>query len=342
MPILFCLVQGFVYQKGKVTHLPVIVIDKDQTPASMRFRQMLEDHPTLKIIDTRYENLSLQALLLQEHAVAIVVIPDHFEADLLRQKRPEIMCYMNMANTLTANAAGGAVSLCAGIMNAGITKMGDAFKTNTFFLYNRSANYLYFLWPALIFSTLQQLLLLAMAVSFNREFEEGTFNSNGLLGYTRSPLVLLFVKWFPYVVMSLWTIGFYFLLSIYFRIPFPVHPLLLLVSQVLFVTGVCLLGMTYSIIYPVQLKSSQLLMSIASPAFTLSGFTWPSEQAPAVLVALGKIVPLTPYLKILRMTLLQKAGLVDVLPQLGHLLLLIVIYFALASSLLKTRIKKAL
>uniref|UniRef100_UPI0031DD0D64 ABC transporter permease n=1 Tax=Chitinophaga sp. TaxID=1869181 RepID=UPI0031DD0D64 len=218
----------------------------------------------------------------------------------------------------------------------------DAFRTNTFMLYNRGSNYLYFLWPALVFSSLQQLLLLALAVSFSREYAAGTFNQQGLLGYSHSPWVLIFVKWLPYFLMSFWTIGVYFGVSICFRIPFPAHPLLLLSAQLLLVIGACLLGITYSIIYPAPLKASQLLMSIASPAFTLSGFTWPSGQAPVILAALGRIVPLTPYLQVMRMTLLQKATWQDVLPQLGHQVLLIAVYLTLAVVLLKSKIKKAL
>ncbi|WP_343672605.1 ABC transporter permease, partial [Chitinophaga sp.] len=132
MPLVFSVVQAMVYQQGKVRHLPIIVVDKDQTPASNRFRDMLEDDPILHVISNTYETVNLHALLLQTRAVAVVVIPYHFEADLLGQKKPDLICYLNMANTLTANAAGGAINLCAGTMNAGLLQkrgVADAFRT---------------------------------------------------------------------------------------------------------------------------------------------------------------------------------------------------------------------
>jgi ABC-2 type transport system permease protein len=335
MPVLFAIILGFVYRDGKVTGVPIIIVDKDVTPASTRFRDMLENDPNLKVIGTKYETVDLYQTLLNKRAVAVVVVPYRFEADLLAQKNPELNCYLNMANTLTANVAGAAVSLCATTMNAAPA----SFHYNTFYQFNPAGNYLYFLWPGFLFSILHQLLLLALAVSFSREFEAGTFKD--LLGHSRSPFVLLFVKVFPYMLLSLWTIGVYYGLSHLFHLPAPAHPFLLFLAQGLLVLGTSLLGAFYSIIYPIPLKASQLLMSIASPAFTLSGFTWPSAEAPLVLASLGKIVPLTPYLKIMRMVLLQKADKNDILPQVEHQLILIGVYALGSLLLLSKKIKKA-
>src|SRR5690606_41017789 len=39
----------------------------------------------------------------------------------------------------------------------------------------RSTNYMYFLWPGILATVLQQVLLLGLALSFASEFENGTF-----------------------------------------------------------------------------------------------------------------------------------------------------------------------
>lgn len=356
MPVILSSVQGFVYQRGKVKQQSIIVVDLDQSPASHKFRDMLEDDPVLNVVAVHYETPRLQQILLDNRAIAVVEIPYRFEAQLLTQKKPEINCYLNMANTLSSGAVGGAISLCAATMNVGIitsalSKKGtpasiaaqeyEAFKSNVFYQYNRGGNYLYFLWPGLIFSTLHQLLLLALAVSFSREFYDGTFTQAGLLSYSKSPFVLELAKVIPFILMSLYTVSVYYLLSYYFRVPLPAHPFVLLVAQVLLAIGASCLGTFYSIIYPLPLKASQLLMSLASPAFTLSGFTWPSEQAPAFLVSLGKIIPLSPYMHILRMVLLERADWHDVHPHLLHQLILAVIYFTLSIVLLYRKILKS-
>ncbi|MBN9385867.1 MAG: ABC transporter permease [Chitinophagaceae bacterium] len=355
MPFAMAFILGNVYKKGKVTGLPVVVVDNDQTPSSNKFCDMLEDHPSLRIIRAEIELGNVQQLMHDQRAIAVVVIPSRFEAGLLRRQLPEINCYLNMSNTVTAGAVGTAVSVCAGTMNAGIlissyqkkgipasiaVKQYEAFKHNVFYQYNPSGNYLYYLWPGLIFSIIQQLLLLALAVSFSGEMERGAFTGQGLLACSRSPLLLIIVKITPYVIMGMLNIGVYFLLSMYFSIPFPRHPATLLVSQLLLVVGSSLLGVLYSIIIPLSLKASQLLMSIASPAFTISGFTWP--QVPSVLTAISNAIPLTPYLQIMRMTLFQQAGWTDVLPKILHQIILAAAFLLLSMLLLYIKIKKAL
>lgn len=355
MPLVLAFVLGNVYRKGKVTALPVVVIDNDQTPSSIRFCDMLEDHPTLQVIHAATELPNAQELLFKNRAVAVIVIPTRFEEGLLRQRVPEVNCYLNMSNTITAGAVGTAVSVCAGTMNAGIlissyqkkgipgsiaVKQYESFKHNVFYEYNRSGNYLYFLWPGLIFSIIQQLLLLALAVSISGEMERGAFNRQGILGYSRSPLILIIVKIFPYTLMGMLNIGVYFLLSRYFLIPVAAHPWTLIVSQLLLVIGSALLGLLYSIVFPMSLKASQLLMSIASPAFTISGFTWP--QVPGVLTAIADAIPLTPYLQLMRKVLFQQAGWRDVLPLLNHQAILIGVFLLLSMLLLHFKIRKAL
>jgi len=354
MPLVISLVFGFVYRKGKIDHQPIVIVDKDETPASIALRQILEDDPNLTVVDTRHETVNLQQILLDSRATSAVVIPYRFEADLLAGRRPEVGCYLNMGLLAAANAAGNAVSACVATMNAGIRVSAlerkgipaslaadrtDAFQHNVFFLYNRAGNFLYFLWPGLIFGTLHQLLLLALAVGFNRETSTGTFGSV-LLNYTRSPAMLLAVKVVPYFILSLPTIGIFFVLSGYFHIPLPAHPLVLLGGQFLLVIATSLLACCYSILVPLPLKASQLLMSIASPAFTISGFVWPAGQTPAGLVAFASIIPLTPYEHLGRIALLQGGGWEEVVPQLRHLSILIAVYFTLAFVLLYFRIRK--
>ena len=46
-PIFYALLLGFTYEKGKVTDIPVIVINHDQTPLSNQIVDMLDDNQTL-------------------------------------------------------------------------------------------------------------------------------------------------------------------------------------------------------------------------------------------------------------------------------------------------------
>jgi len=355
MPLILSLILGYVYRKGHLVELPIVVVDLDKSPSSYKLIDMLEESNKLHVMDTRNELGDLNHILLSEEATAVVVIPYRFEANLLSQKQPEVNCYLNMFFTMTSSVVGGAIAQCIGTMNAGIlmallenngvpksvaAQQYESVKHNVFFQFNPAGNYQYFLWPGLIFSILHQLFLLALALSFSREYAMGTFNAQGLLGYSKSALLLMFVKFFPYLLMGLFNIAIYFGLSSYFRIPLPAHPLVLLVSQLLLITGASLLAMLYSLLFTIPLKASQMLMSIASPAFTISGFVWP--QVPTVLVEFSKIIPLVPYLQVTRSVLIQGGNWQDVSVPMQHQLILLGIYFIITWFVLRKKINKTM
>lgn len=124
------------------------------------------------------------------HEAAAVVIPSKFEAGILQKKYPELNVYINTGNVLTANFMPKALQLTIGTFSAGVSikalqKAGmpavkaatqyEPFKANYITLFNTTGNYLIFMWPAMLVAVLQQVILLAMAVSFVAEFQGGSF-----------------------------------------------------------------------------------------------------------------------------------------------------------------------
>ncbi|HTE10730.1 MAG TPA: ABC transporter permease [Chitinophagaceae bacterium] len=356
MSVVLAAVVGFVYKKGKLTRQPIIVVDKDHSPASARFIDILSENQTLLVKETAFESVELAQLRLDKKAVAVVVIPYRFEENILLGAKPEINCYFNQSNNLKGNQVRAAIQLCTNSMNVAtqtnyLERKGipypvaiqqyEAVHHNVFKQFDRTGNYLLFLWPGLIMSVLEQLLLIGTAVGFSQEFAGNHFNRNGLLGFTRSPYKLILVKIFPYLLMSLCILGIDYMLSRYFKIMPPAHPWTLLLVAILFVLSCCMLGTLLSIRSPLPLKATQTLMSIASPALTLCGFTWPSEHIPVVLRTIADIIPLKPFLKAMRLIWIDGASLDQVLPLIGHQFIQIVIYSLLSILLLRKKIKKA-
>jgi len=357
MPVILGVVLGNVYIRGKVKQQSIIIVDKDNTPLSDRLSDMLSDNPTLKVMAIKYESIGLHHSMLKDRAVAVVTIPDRFEAEVLTRRHPEINIYLNMSNTLTGGVVSSAISATAATLNAGIAisslkRKGlppalakenyEAMKMNVFQQFNPSGNYLIYLWTGFIFAIMHQLLLLALGSSFSQEYASNQFNEGGLLRYSLSPLILIFVKMIPYLLMSVWTICCYYQLANQFHIPLPTHPLALFVSVLLMVVATSSLAILYSVRNPLPLKATQLLMSLASPAFSLSGFSWPSSQMPEILQWFADIIPLTPFLRAMRMVTVQGANFTDILPHLNHQLIQIAVYLSLSILVLRKQIGIAL
>ncbi|QGK77061.1 ABC transporter permease [Flavobacterium sp. SLB02] len=318
-PILYGVLLGYVYGKGKVTDLPIIIVDQDHSELSSKAIQMFEDNEVLSIASILYDQNNLSQIAIQKEATCVVIIPKDFEKMTLTKKYPEITTIVNTSNVLTANYASTAIQVCLGTLKAGVQietlrKQGvpenllasqyEPFKTTFIKKYNRSTNYMYFLWPGVLATVLQQVLLLGLALSFASEFENGTFED--LVKRCPSILNLLAVKMIPYMIMSFGIWFIYWLFTLWFRLPFYENLLPLTFIAGIFVLSVSFIGILVSILVPSQLKATEILMVIATPSFILSGFTWPLSQMPQAVQAIANVIPLTHFLKAFRILIIEK------------------------------------
>ena len=321
-PLLYGILLGYVYSKGKVTDLPIIVVDEDRSEMSSKALQMFDDNEVLDITSLLYDQNNFSQIAIDQEAACVVIIPKGFEKMVLTKKYPEIVTIVNTSNVLTANYASTALQVCLGTLKAGVQmetlrKQGtpekllatqyEPFKTTFIKKYNRSTNYMYFLWPGVLAAVLQQVLLLGLALAFASEYENGTFKE--LVEKCPSLLKLMSVKIIPYLIMSfgLWIL--YWIFTLWFRIPFYDNLLPLTFVAGIFVISVSFIGVLVSILVPNQLKATEILMVIATPSFILSGFTWPLSQLPVWVQGIANVIPLTHFLKAFRILIIENGTL---------------------------------
>ncbi len=354
-PIMYGVLLGYVYNKGKVTDLPIVVVDKDQSKMSKKALQMMEDNEVLTISALLPNEDNLTRTALEKEAVCIVIIPEGFEKGVLTKKYPEITTIVNTANVLTANYASTALQVCLGTLKVGVQletlrKQGvpenllmsqyEPFKTTFIKKNNRSTNYMYFLWPGILATVLQQVLMLGLALSFASEFENGTFKF--LVNKTSSTFKLIMVKVIPYLIMSfgIWLI--YWLFTWWFKIPFYENLGTLTLAAGLFVLSVCFIGILVSLLIPSQLKATEVLMVIATPSFILSGFTWPLSQMPEWIQYIASIIPLTHFLPIFRILIIENGPTDLIYPYVQNLLIITAVGFVLSYAALAYKKRKLL
>ena len=350
-PLLYGLLLGAVYQKGKVNHLPVLVIDLDESPLSHKLIDMFDDN---EVVDAEvvYDQNQLKSQIINKEYAAIVTIPERFEAHIIQKRHPEIQVEVNTANILTANYAAKALQMVLGTMNAGIEIEGikkqgvpaitarsqyEAFGVNYARFFNASANYMTFLWPGVLGIIIQQVFMLALALSFAREFEQETF-CNEFMPQVKNIWSAMLIKALPFWIMGIGIVLLLRLMFPLFHVPFEADALAMISLLVLLVVSVAFLGILVSIAIPNQLKATEILMVIATPSFILSGFTWPLSQMPTAMVYLANIIPSTHFLEAMRKLLLYQADISDIWPQLKALILLSLIFALLSYGFLKFKI----
>ena len=334
-PLLYGILLGYVYGKGKVTDLPIIVVHEDRSEMSSKAIQMFEDNEVLNIASLLYDQNNLSQIAIEKEATCVVIIPKGFEKMVLTKKYPEVVTIVNASNVLTANYASSALQLCLGTLKVGVQmetlrKLGtpeqligsqyEPFKTTFIKKYNRSTNYMYFLWPGVLAAVLQQVLLLGLALSFAAEFEHGTFKK--LVQKCPSMFKLIWVKIIPYMIMSfgLWIL--FWLFTLWFRIPLYDNLFPLTIIAGIFVLVVSFMGILVSILIPSQLKATEILMVIATPSFILSGFTWPLSQMPVWVQGIANVIPLTHFLRAFRILIIEDGSFSQTFGAISNLLVI--------------------
>ncbi|WP_233898659.1 ABC transporter permease [Tenacibaculum piscium] len=350
-PILYGVLFGFVYQQAKVINLPIVIIDQDNSPTTDKIIDAFNDNEGLKIKDIRYTPGNIKAEMPTEQYVAVITFPTDFEADVLQKRHPEVRVDLNMANILNANTASKNIqsvlmTVNAGIEIEGLKKQGlhpeqainayESFKINFNKLYNSTGNYVTFMLPGLLAGIMQQIIFLAMALVFARDFEDGYFSN--LVKESKWSLYHIVLKSTPFFLMIpiMWTVVSFFIP--YFNIDAEIYSFPMLVLTFLVTLSSMSIGMLFSIAFQNQLKATELLMVISTPAFVLSGFTWPTMAIPNAISNIAQYIPLTQFLSGFRKIAFYGGNLASIKPEILMLLLINFVAFFLMMALLQYKI----
>lgn len=352
-PVLYGVLIGHVYQKGKVVRMPIVVVNEDNGPMSQTFIDMLGDNESVQIAAILPNLFSSKDVALSHEATTVVYIPKGFTSGIQQNRLPELTIFVDGANTLTSNTAMMAVNVCAMTMKAGIqiqsqmkrgvpeyiaTQQYEPFKTTIVKQNIRTGNYLYFMLPGVLITVLQQVLLLALALTFSSEFENNTFPD--LVKRMPNVFGLIFVKIIPYMLMSVGILFLYWGFGQFYQMPLQTEFWWFALCTFLFILAVCFLGILVSAVLPSQLKATEVLMVIATPAFILSGFTWPSSLMPVWVQAIADGIPSTHYLRIFRLLFIQHGDKVHSYHAVKALAIIAFVCFVLAVIVLYLKMRK--
>lgn len=352
-PVLFPVVLGLVYIQAKPTEQPITIVDLDNSALSQKIIEALDDNQYLRIFRVVSSEVAGIHDLKKGRIEGVVFIPEGFEGDIQQKRHPEVYVSLNTLNILTSNYINTGILKTLGVINAGIEvstlqKTGvpaiiaserfEAFTVQTDRFYNPETNYLTFLWPGVVGTSLQQIFLLVIALIFAFEFEKGTFA--GLLAKSTSASHLIFAKSIPYflIMMLIWS-AMVFVLFPLFHVTILGSPIHIMLFSALFMLALLSLGVFVSCLTRTMLLSTDILMIISVPSFILSGFTWPVSQMPSYIQILSEVLPLTPFLNGFRRLVFMGSSLQDVLPEIKSLTIMIVVFGILGWSVLKLKIR---
>jgi ABC-2 type transport system permease protein len=171
-------------------------------------------------------------------------------------------------------------------------------------------------------------MVLITGLAITRERERGTMEN--LLSTPATALEVMAGKIVPYVVIGLVQVTLVLALAkLLFDVPMQGSLVALYAAVLLFIAANLTLGLTFSTIAANQLQSMQMTVFFFLPSILLSGFMFPFRGMPGWAQALGEVLPLTHFLRIVRGLLLKGNGLAETMPEVWPIVAFMVVVGAI-------------
>jgi len=344
-PIMMLLLFGLVLS-NKPANVPWIVLDRSHTPVSRRLVQDVEATGYFLAPRPVSGYAEGRALLRGGRALALLVIPDRFAADVERG-RARVQLLLDGSDPLSAARVGGYVGQVAGAFEparAARPRRPDApgpapgpIDVRQRFWFNPTLRDRDFFLAAFAGMLLTNLCLSVTSLGLVGERESGTFEQMLALPTTTTEIVL--GKLVPYVGVSYGLLAFATLAT---GLVFGIWPqgsvLSLLVVTLPFVLASLAIGVFVSALANTSAQAVFITVFFILPSYVLSGVMFPYQFMPPGVREVGGLFPLRWYQIALRRVIARGAGLADVaLPMLA-----LTVLFALLLAGIRWRMKPRL
>ncbi|HEX2982401.1 MAG TPA: ABC transporter permease [Ignavibacteriales bacterium] len=354
-PMFYALFYGSTYIQKSETNVPIAVIDMDRSDISRKFTSYLDSHQLVNITETLPDFASAQNKVYAMEDYGIVYIPEDFSENLKSGKQTNLKIYLNTSRFLISNDINKAVNEVAQTMAAGIRikyfqrsgysyqqsfEMYEPIQLDIRSLYNTTESYGDFLIPASLILILQQTLLMGLAESVAKEREEGSFYEMEKAGNYNIWGVIM-GKGAPYILI--YSVYFFFFFSVnfsIFKLFFLGNSFVIALLTFLFLSAIGMGGVFIASFFKRKALALQMVSLTSFPFFFVSGYSWPLEYMPGFIQAIAYFLPTTPYYNAFVRVSRMEAGLADVVPQLIHLTILLLLGIIAAGYRYKSLWKK--
>jgi ABC-2 type transport system permease protein len=341
VPILQLMLFGYAINTDP-KQLPTAVLTRDDGPLT---RSVLAAMRNTDYFDFRWQVRDadeLDRLVRSGEAQFAVEIPASFERDVRRGDRPRVLV---IADATDPVATGTAVSSLQGLIDSAlkrelrgpdvtVTKSEAPFEITVQNRYNPEAITQYNIVPGLLGVVLTMTMMMFTALAVTREIERGTMES--LLAMPIKPVEIMLGKIAPFVLVGF--VQMTIILGaahVLFGVPIMGSVWLLVALSTLFAAANLAVGYTFSTVAENQLQAVQMTFFFFLPNILLSGFMFPFRGMPDWAQAIGEVLPLTHFLRIVRGITLKGVGFGDM--QMDVLALVLFMLIAMGLALFRFR-----
>ncbi|MGP5103899.1 ABC transporter permease [Psychrobacter celer] len=299
-PIIYGFFYPWPYSSEVVNHVPVGIVDKDNSDLSRTIVRYASASPQL---DTRrfLDEQSAKEAIWTDEIAGYMVIPSGLEQNVLSGKAASVSVLgnggyfllnknvqMGFLKAVSTVSAGVKIkkSVAQGAYAPTAAQNAQAVPLQIVPLYNQTEGYGAYVVPAVSIIILQQTLLMATAMLIGTWYEQRRHQTSisGWLGRITALSTLSFL-------IGCFYYGWAFELHHYPRGQNMLGSLLFLL---LFCPAVATLGCLLGLWFRQRERSMQILIFSSLPMFFVSGYPWPADQLPTFLQIVRWFIPTTP------------------------------------------------
>lgn len=332
LPVVQLSLFGFLDQNVK--NLPTVIVDQDQTRYSRELIDELRATKTFAITQVTNSPDQGRAMIAQGTARVGVMIPPDFHDRRARKENAQFLVLIDGSDSNVSAQALASINGLAAQQNFEAARALGAkplLSAQPIVLFNpggRTANYII---PGLVAILLQIAAMVLASIAIVREREQGTMEQ--LLVTPINPIGLVLGKLAPYLVIGIVEMALILLLMRWgFDVPIQGSLLFLFATAVMYLFALLALGLTISMRAQTQMAAQQMSQMLLLPSIFLSGYIFPVAGLPKVLYWIGRGLPATHMIDVMRGAVLRSAGPWDMLPSLLALAAISVVLVALSVS----------
>ena len=309
--------------------LPTLALAGGDGPFTRAVTQALENSGYFRIVGHAASPSAVDRALITGEVQFAVRVPADFERKLMRGERPAVLVEADATDpAATGNALAALARLNETALRHDLTgplaplasNPEPAFEFRIHRRYNPEGITQYNIVPGLLGVVLTMTMVMMTAMALTRERERGTIEN--LLAMPVSPLEVMIGKIVPYIAIGYIQAALILLAARgLFGVPAEGSLVLLMSALALFMLANLAVGFTFSVLARSQMQAMQMTFFFFLPSILLSGFMFPFRGMPDWAQAVGEVLPLTHFLRIVRGILLKGAGPGDIAGELVPLAL---------------------
>ena len=311
IPIIQLILFGFAINSDP-KHLPTAVLSADNSAYARTLVAAMQNSGYFAVVRQISREDEAEDLLAHGAVQFVVTVPENFSRKLVRGERPVLLIEADAtdpaatSNAVSALAALGSQALARDLQGSlgRLARGPDPLEVRIHRRYNPEGVTQYNIVPGLLGVILTMTMVLMTGLAMTRERERGTFEN--LLATPALPVEVMTGKIVPYILIGLIQVTLVLLAARFlFDVPMEGSLALLYAVVLVFIAANLTLGITFSSIARNQLQAMQMTFFFFLPSMLLSGFMFPFRGMPGWAQAIGEILPLTHFLRIVRGILLK-------------------------------------